>query len=298
MNHAGEIRRLVEIAEPDVRVWTNVGTAHLEYFGTQEAIASAKAEILERADSSSVLIANADDPLVMGHARRFDGRVVTFGVDREADVRAVVVDDLGLAGTHAAVRTPAGTVAISSHLPGRAHLQNLLAAVAAGLVFDVPPDEIAARLDTVRAAPHRGEIRRLGRNVVVFDDSYNSSPSALIGSLAVVEADRSGRRRVAFLGEMLELGARSEALHRECGRAAASARISALVTVGGPPARALGEAAVASGVAANGVQHVDDSERAAGLVPGVVRTGDLVFVKGSHGIRMERVVERLEAEFA
>jgi UDP-N-acetylmuramoyl-tripeptide--D-alanyl-D-alanine ligase len=132
----------------------------------------------------------------------------------------------------------------------------------------------------------------------VFDDSYNSSPSALIGSLAVVEADRSGRRRVAFLGEMLELGARSEALHRECGRAAASARISALVTVGGPPARALGEAAVASGVAANGVQHVDDSERAAGLVPGVVRTGDLVFVKGSHGIRMERVVERLEAEFA
>jgi UDP-N-acetylmuramoyl-tripeptide--D-alanyl-D-alanine ligase len=298
MNHAGEIRRLVEIAEPEIRVWTNVGTAHLQYFGSRDAIAAAKAEILEGAGPGTVLIANADDDLVMRHAAGFAGRLVTFGLGRDADVTAVAVEDLGLDGARATVRTPSDEATLTSHLPGRAHLHNLLAAVAAGLVLDVPLDEIAARLDLVRAAPRRGEVRRLGRDVVVFDDCYNSSPSALVGSLHTLSADRSGRRRVAFLGEMLELGDQSPALHRECGRATAAAGVRALVTVGAAPARALGEAAVTGGLDAGDVRHVGDSEQAAALVPDVVRGGDLVLVKGSRGTRMERVVERLEEEFA
>lgn len=297
MNHAGEIRRLVAIAEPEVRVWTNVGTAHLEHFGSREAIAAAKAEIAEGAGPDTILIANADDQLVMRHAAGFAGRLVTFGFGPGADVRVLEMEDLGLDGTRAVVGTPAGQVTLTSRLPGRAHLSNVLAAAAAGLVFDVPLDEIAARLEILRAAPRRGEIRRLGRGVVVFDDSYNSSPSALLGSLDTLSADRSGRRRIAFLGEMLELGEGSAALHRECGRATVPAGIRALVTVGAAPARALGEGAVAAGLDAGQVRHVDDSRRAAALVPDVVRGGDLVLVKGSRGTRMERVVERLEAEF-
>jgi len=297
MNHAGEIRRLVEIAEPDVRVWTNVGTAHLEYFGTREAIAAAKAEILEGAGPGTVLVANADDALVMRHAASFAGRLITFGIDCGADLQAIDVENRGLDGTRARVRTPAGELVVTSRLPGRAHLFNLLAAAAVGMVFDVPLDEIAARLELVRAAPRRGDVRRLGRDVVVFDDCYNSSPSALLGSLATIGADRSGRRRVAFLGEMLELGEQSAALHRECGRAAAAAGVRALVTVGNGPARALGEEAVVAGLERDHVTHVADSRLAADLVPGVVRGGDLVLVKGSRGIRMEAVVERLEEEF-
>ena len=128
MNHPGEISRLVEIAEPDVRVWTNVGDAHLGFFSSPEAIADAKAEILERATPDTVLVANADDARVMGHARRFAGRLVTFGTSAHADVHATHVNDLGVDGTEAHVRTPAGEADLRVTLVGRGNLMNVLAA--------------------------------------------------------------------------------------------------------------------------------------------------------------------------
>nr|MCU0256332.1 hypothetical protein [Vicinamibacterales bacterium] len=140
----------------------------------------------------------------------------------------------------------------------------------------------------------RGEIVRLREDVVVYDDSYNASPGALATALATVASDRSGRRRVALLGEMLELGDASVELHRDSGRAVARAGVAALVTVGGPPARALGEAAVAAGVPASRVAHCDTSDQAAEVARALLRPGDLVLVKGSRGTRMERVVEHLQ----
>jgi UDP-N-acetylmuramoyl-tripeptide--D-alanyl-D-alanine ligase len=127
MNHFGEISALVRITEPEVRVWTNVGPAHLEFFGTVDAIAEAKAEILEGADKDSLLVANADDDRVVRHAAKFGGRVRTFGVERPADVRALAVRDLGIDGTAALVRTPIGEAEIRTPLPGTANLSNLLA---------------------------------------------------------------------------------------------------------------------------------------------------------------------------
>jgi UDP-N-acetylmuramoyl-tripeptide--D-alanyl-D-alanine ligase len=131
----------------------------------------------------------------------------------------------------------------------------------------------------------------------VVDDSYNSSPSALRLLLQIAASDRTGRR-VAFLGEMLELGDASASLHRECGRAAVEAGISALVAVGGEPARALAEAAVEAGLPREMALHVPTSDEAAACVSSIVRPGDLVIVKGSRGVRMERVVDRLEEEFS
>ena len=145
MNHFGEISALVKIAEPEVRVWTNVGPAHLEFFGTVDAIAEAKAEILEGADNDSLLVANADDDLVMRHAATFAGRVRTFGVERPADVRALAVRDLGVDGTAALVRTPIGEAEIRTPLPGTANLSNMLAAAAVAIRFDVPLDDIVER---------------------------------------------------------------------------------------------------------------------------------------------------------
>jgi UDP-N-acetylmuramoyl-tripeptide--D-alanyl-D-alanine ligase len=297
MNHPGEIRTLVGIAEPDVRVWTNVGDAHLGAFASIDALARAKAEILESAAPETVLVANADDPRVMTHAAHFAGRLVTFGTGR-ADVCARDIVDRGLEGLRVRVATPAGEVTLETALVGAAGLANLLAAVAVAVVLDVPLAAIAARARALRPAPHRGEVVALARGVTLLDDSYNASPAAVAAVLDVVATAARHRRCVAFLGEMLELGAHAVALHEQTGRRAAAAGLSALVTIGGPPARALADAAVAAGLPPTAVHHVATSDEAAALVPAVVQPGDLVLVKGSRAVGTERVVERVTQEFA
>jgi len=297
MNHSGEIRALVKIAEPEVRVWTNVAPAHLEFFGTVEAIAEAKAEILEGADTDALLVANADDDLVMRHARTFGGRVRTFGVERPADVRALAVRDLGIDGTAALVRTPIGEAEVRTSLPGIANLSNVLAAAAVAIRFDIPLSDIVERAAGLKPVARRGEVTRSGA-LTILDDSYNSNPSALSRALAIVAAESRYPRRIAIVGEMLELGDASEALHRASGEEAARAGLSALVTVGGANARALADGALAAGMLAANVHCVENSTQAADLAAALVKPGDLVLVKGSRGIRTEVVVDRLKAEFA
>ncbi len=295
MNHAGEIRVLVGLAEPDIRVWTNVGDAHIGYFGSREAIADAKAEILELAAASAVLVCNADDPLVMARAAAFSGRTVTFGVSATADVRAVAIDDRGISGTTATVRTPAGEMTLTTRLPGRGQLLNALAATAVGLELGIDTGTIARELAALAPAEHRGVALASPSGATILDDSYNSSPAALLRALDVLGASRPAGRRIAVLGEMLELGEQAIALHEACGRHAVGAGVERLVTVGGEPARRLGEAAVAAGLASHAVSHAATSEDAAALVAHEPGTGDLVLVKGSRGIRTDAVVARLMA---
>ncbi len=298
MNRAGEIRRLVDIAEPDVRVWTNVAEVHLEFFPSVEAIADAKAEVFDGATRGTVLVANADDDRVMARVPAFPGRVVTFGTSAAADVRASAVEECGIDGTLARVDTAAGTIRLDVPLLGAGNLRNVLAAVAVAGEFGVPLDEVAGRARALRASAHRGDVIRLGRGVVVIDDAYNANPGAVRGALAVMAAERRFARRVAVLGEMLELGPGSVALHEACGRAAVAAGLAGLVTVGGEAARRLGLAAVDAGMPDSAVTHAATSVEAAEIAAALVRPGDLVLVKGSRGIRTERVVERLTSEFA
>jgi UDP-N-acetylmuramoyl-tripeptide--D-alanyl-D-alanine ligase len=213
MNHAGEISALVAIAEPDVRVWTNVGDAHLGFFASPEAIADAKAEILERATPSTVLVCNGDDPRVMSRVAGFPGRTITFGTSDRAAVRATAIDDRGLSGMRARVATPAGETVIETPLLGRGNLSNVLAATAVAVEFGITLDEIAAAAAQLRPADRRGAVHRLRSGVMVVDDSYNSSPSALARSLDVVVRERSATRKIAVLGEMLELGDHADRLH-------------------------------------------------------------------------------------
>jgi UDP-N-acetylmuramoyl-tripeptide--D-alanyl-D-alanine ligase len=296
MNHAGEIRTLVAIAEPDVRVWTNVGDAHLGFFASPDDLARAKAEILEGAGGGTLLVANADDARVMAHARRFTGRLVTFGVEA-GDVRAVSLDDRGLDGMGAQLRTPVGEAALTTPLVGHGHLANLLAAAAVAIQFDVPLESLVRTAAGLRPAPHRGAVLRLPGGVTVIDDSYNASPAALANALRLVERARGCARKVAFLGEMLELGEHAHALHEASGRLAASAGLALLVAIGGAPARALAEAAVLAGLPSDSVRYVATAAEAAAHVADLVRPGDLVLVKGSRGIATERVVDRLMEEF-
>ncbi|HET7220333.1 MAG TPA: UDP-N-acetylmuramoyl-tripeptide--D-alanyl-D-alanine ligase [Vicinamibacterales bacterium] len=298
MNHPGEIRTLVGIAEPEVRVWTNVGDAHLGFFASPDAIADAKAEILEHARPTDVLVANANDPRVMARAGRFSGRVVTFGIDTRADVAASNVAYRGLDGTSARLATARGDSAITIPLLGAGNLANVLAAAAVALEFDMSVSQIVERAAGLKPATHRGELLRLPGGVTLIDDSYNSSPSALRQALATVGASAGCARRVAVLGEMLELGAHAIRLHEECGRAAAAAGLDLLITVGGAPAAAMAAAAMAAGMPAGKVTHVPTREDAAALALTRVRPGDLVLVKGSRGIGTDLVVDRLKAEFA
>jgi UDP-N-acetylmuramoyl-tripeptide--D-alanyl-D-alanine ligase len=298
MNHAGEISTLVAIAEPDVRVWTNVGDAHIGYFASPDAIADAKAEILERADPSTLLICNADDERVMSRVRSFGGRLATFGTAADATVRATNIDDRGLDGMRAQVTTPAGSVEIATPLLGRGNLSNVLAAIAVALEFGVPLSEIASRARRLRAADRRSAVHHLAGNVTLIDDSYNSSPTALTRALDVLRHDRTGRRKLAVLGEMLELGSHSIGLHEECGRAAAAAGLALLFTVGTGPARAMAGAAVDAGMADNAVRYFESSQAAADAIVAELRDGDVVLVKGSRGIRTDVVADRIRAERA
>jgi UDP-N-acetylmuramoyl-tripeptide--D-alanyl-D-alanine ligase len=293
MSAPGEIRTLVGIAEPDVRVWTNVAEAHLEHFPSVEAIADAKAEILQGAGPESVLVANAGDPRVMARISRFPGPKVTFDLDRRADISATRIEARGIRGMAADVTTPDGGVRLETPLVGRGNLANVLAGIAVGLYAGVPLEAMADRAATLTPAAHRGEVRLMPTGVTVIDDAYNANPLAVERALDVLGAEAGGTRRIAVLGEMLELGLESAALHARVGQAAAAAGVTMLVTVGGEPARALGRAAQAAGMPANAVRHAGTSDEAAEIVARLVRLGDLVLVKGSRGVRLERVVDRL-----
>jgi UDP-N-acetylmuramoyl-tripeptide--D-alanyl-D-alanine ligase len=297
MNHPGELSTLVAIAEPELRVWTNVGDAHIGYFGSPDAIADAKAEILERAGADHVLVCNADDRRVMTRAARFAGKIVTFGTAEDADVRARQIQDLGIDGMRTRVRTRAGERVLGTPLLGRGNLDNVLAAAAVALELDVALDAVVAAAARLTPGDRRGVVRRLRGGIVLIDDSYNSSPTALGRALDVVARETRTARKVAVLGEMLELGDQSIPLHRRSGSAAAAAGLRRLIAIGGEPARVLAAAAVEAGMPAASVRHFETSTQAAPETVADIRAGDLVLVKGSRGIRTDIVADAIAAEF-
>ena len=299
MNHFGEISALVRIAEPEVRVWTNVGPAHLEFFGTVEAIAEAKAEILEGADKDALLVANADDDLVMRHAEVSRGRVRTFGVERPADVRALAVRDLGIDGTTALVRTPIGEAEIRH--------------AAAGHRESVERPRGGGRGDSIRcpSCRHRrtcgcAQTGRQARRSLARRRTRRSSTTRTTRTRKRCPARcRCWRARAVTpaalpsIGEMLELGEASAGLHRLRGRKRRVPGIGALdCGWRSERARAGRWSASTAGMPAAHVHYVENSEEAADLAVALVKPGDLVLVKGSRGIRTEVVVDRLKAEFA
>ena len=198
-----------------------------------------------------------------------------------------------------AVVSAAGREArLRTSLLGLGNLSNVLAAMAVGLHFDIPLDDMVARAATLAPAYHRGEVLRLPGGVTLIDDSYNSSPAALGRALETMASATGSARKVGVLGEMLELGEFSDQLHREAGRRAAAARLDLLIGVGGTAAAAMTSEAVVAGMPEQCVWHVTSKDQAADLALHHVRAGDLILVKGSRGIGTDLVVERLKGEFA
>jgi UDP-N-acetylmuramoyl-tripeptide--D-alanyl-D-alanine ligase len=298
MSAAGELHELSLLARPDVAVFTVVRPVHLEFFTDLRAIANAKAELLDGLAADGLIVANAADPEVMRIAERgaHGRRVVTYGISPTlAEVQASAPQALASGEVGSQFRLSAGRQEVEVRLPllGLYNVENCLAAAAAAWAIGVPLEECARAAAEIAPAAMRGVVHRATRGFTVVDDSYNSNPDSLRRALES-SASLPGTRHLAVLGEMLELGPGGPRFHRESGELAAQLGFSPLAGVG-KLARE-----IVAGAADRGASAVwqEDAASAAQWALSEVRPGDLVLVKGSRRVGLERVVRQLLAEAA
>ncbi len=287
MNHAGEIRNLATIAKPEIGVVTNVGYAHIEAFNSIEEVAAAKRELIEALPANGVAILNADDERVAAFRQVHAGRSVTYGFCAAAEVRATEVE----MDADAAAFSVSG-VRFKTRLTGRHNVLNVLAGLAVAQVFDIDFLELVPTVERLRPGEMRGE-RREWLGITVLDDSYNSNPEAARSMLDVLCNERA-ERRIAVLGEMLELGRASEALHRELGRYAAESAVDVLLGVRGM-SRFIVEEAVRHGLSRQAAFFFEQPKSAGDFLRDFVRAGDAILFKGSRGTHVEEAIARMEA---
>ena len=285
MSHAGEIRALAKIAQPEIGVVTNVAPVHLEFFNSVAGIARAKYELVESLPGNGTAVLNADDEYVSQFGRDFKGKVVMYGTRATADVRAENIRSRGAEGTEFEVVI--GGLREHARLPlvGEHNVLNALAAVAVGLDRGLKPAEAVGALAGLAPPDKRGEVLRLG-NITVINDCYNCNPKALkamVDALASMEA----RRRIVVAGAMLELGPAEEELHRQAGAHIAEKKIHLLLGVRGP-AQAMVEAARQAGMRA---EFVASPEEAGEWLAREARDGDVVLMKASRGVKLEKALD-------
>ena len=284
----GHIAELASIVTPDIGVVLNVGFAHIGEFGSREAIAEAKGELIEAATHTAVL--NADDERVAAMSSRTRARVLTFGREQEADVRieGLVLDRLGRPSFTLA--TPGQSVPVTLQLVGAHQAMNAAAATAAALAVGLTVGQVGQALAGVTTlSKWRMELHELPTGVVVLNDAYNANPDSMraaLDALAAIGADAQVTRTIAVLGEMKELGPDSEASHEEVGRYAAEVGIDRVLVVGAAAA------VIAEGAGARAVR-IEDNEAAIEWLRGELTSGDAVLVKASHGARLYDVAEAL-----
>jgi UDP-N-acetylmuramoyl-tripeptide--D-alanyl-D-alanine ligase len=294
MSRRGELARLAAVARPDVGVVTRVAPAHLEFFASVDEIALAKRELIEGLNGrESVAVLNADDPRVAAFAPHAPGRVLTYGLDKLADFRAEAIEDRGALGSAFLFVGPRGSARLDLALAGRHAVSNALAALAAASVWGVGAAEAQRIFAALRPAAMRGELLRFDDGAAVINDSYNSSPAALAAMIDLLAATPNFQRRILAAGEMLELGTSSEELHRDAGRAAVkTGKVDWILGVQGKAEQIL-EGATAAGHPAAQTKMFTSSPEAAAFLVDFIRPGDLLLVKGSRDVKMERIVEAL-----
>jgi len=292
MNHRGEIAVLANMGLPDIGLVTNVGTAHIEYLGSQEEIAAEKGDLFAALGTGGTAVANWDDPHVRAQSDRAAGRVTSFGVNPDADVRAENARFEEDGAYHFTLLTPKGEAQVRIKALGDTTVINALAAAAVGVACDLSVETIAAGLGNYAGIAGRMGRHTLAGDVSLIDDTYNANPqsmSAAISSLAFLAAKGRG---IAILGGMGELGADAPQAHRDAGKQVFEAGAALLVTVG-DAAQGIAQGAGEAGMAAAQIHRCDTHEEAARAVQPALASGDWILVKGSRAARMERVVEEL-----
>ena len=291
MNHAGEIAEIAGLMRPNVGVYTNIAPVHIEFFGTIEGIAAAKRELLENLAPNGTVIVNNDNEHVVRISRDFDGRRVTYGVENAADYRASNIRERGLLGTRFTLEAEGSSRELELALPGRHNLDNLLAAIATARAVGISWTGIERGVGDVKPAYHRGIVIPW-RGATIYDDTYNSNPYALARTLELMtQADVEGRR-IAVIGDMLELGEQELQFHQDAGRQIPKS-IDVIVGVG-KRSRALLDGAREAGFAEDSLHHFENAEAAGAFLRDFVRPGDLVLLKGSRGVGLDKAVAILE----
>ncbi len=287
-NHKGEIKRLCEIAAPDIGIVTNVGPGHLEFFDSLEGVARAKAELVESLSDGGTAVLPADDRFFSFLKERAKGEVVSFGFDEEADWR---IEDLERDGS-SGYRFSLKGAAIELHRFGRHHVLNAAAAAAACSLLGTSGDDIAAGIGRTEMPESRGVIYDID-GITFIDDSYNSNPASLAAAVsALLEMETDGNRWLV-LGDMLELGEGSADLHRESGEVCGKAGVDGILTMGTESVE-LSRAAAEQRKAPERITHFMDTAKLAAYLNTCLEKGDIVLVKGSRGMRMEGVIEAME----
>ena len=297
MSHRGELARLAQIAPPDVGVITRVSVEHLEFFASIDQIALAERELIENlAWPEATAVLNADDERVVRFADVAQGPVVWFGSTPLAEFRAEAIEERGVEGSAFDFVSPAGRARLELPLIGRHNVLNALAALAASSVWGIGAAEALRVFPALQPADKRGEVVRFEDGFTVINDSYNSSPTALNALAELLAATPGYRRRILAAGEMLELGPSAPELHRSCGQhAAALHKIDWIFGVQGDAAEMV-RAAVEAGHPKDRAQFFENSAEAAKFIAEFLRRGDVLLLKGSRGVRMEKILEIVEAK--
>lgn len=290
-----EIERLCRITPPDVAVVLNVLPVHVEHLGSIDNVAKAKAEIIEGMKEGGTAVLNADDSRVLEMRGLSKGDVITFGIEAAAGVTASDIRFEAFGRTSFRLKTPQGEADISYALNGRHNVLNALAAAAAAHATGMAAGEIAAALETAAAPGQRGEILRFADGFTVINDSYNSNPTALLSMVETMVggAAKTGRK-IVVAGEMLELGEDARRIHRETGQAIAEAGVDLLIGVRGLAAD------LVDGAKAAGLENVifaNDSDEGGKILQNEIKPRDIVLIKGSRGVRTEKVLEKLIEKF-
>jgi UDP-N-acetylmuramoyl-tripeptide--D-alanyl-D-alanine ligase len=286
MNHAGEIRDLAEVAEPQIGVVTNVGYAHLEAFDSIEGIAGAKRELIESLPESGVAVLNADDERVLGFSAAHRGKTITYGLSERAGLRATQVE----LSAEGAAFTVCG-VRFETSLTGRHSVLNILAGLAVAKLFDIELRDLTRAVARLSPGAMRGE-RSRWRGITILNDAYNSNPEAARNMIDVLTREPA-KRRIAVLGEMLELGHLGESLHRDLGDYVANAGVDVLVGVRGV-SRSMVDQAKRAGMT-HAAFFFENPEEAGQFLREFARPGDAILFKGSRATRVEAALATMEA---
>ncbi|CAN5585591.1 UDP-N-acetylmuramoyl-tripeptide--D-alanyl-D-alanine ligase [soil metagenome] len=290
-----EIARLCRITPPDIAVELNVLPVHLEHLGSIENIAKAKSELVEGMKEGGTAVLNADDPRVVAMAAISRGRTMTYGIDNMADVRAENIQFVRFGETRFDLVSDGKKADMKFPLNGKHNILNALAAASVGISFGMSIAEIAESLGSVAAPPQRGEILHFADGFTVINDSYNSNPAALMSMIETLVDGAGASRKIVVAGEMLELGPDAARIHTETGEKITNSGIDMLIGVRGL-AQEMVDGAEAAGL--ESASFAADSNAAADLLSETVQKGDVILVKGSRGVRTEKVVERLVEKFA
>jgi UDP-N-acetylmuramoyl-tripeptide--D-alanyl-D-alanine ligase len=291
MSDLGEISRLTSIVGPDIAIITNIGLSHIENLGSKEKILQAKMEIIEGLKEGGLLILNGDDELLKGLKGKIGPRTLFFGMNEDVDYRATDVISKGEEGVSFKVRVKGKDYTASLKVPGVHNVYNVLAAIAVGVEMGIPMNSVLRGINSYTPGNMRMNIIQ-GKNIKIINDSYNASPQSMEAAIKVISETSTSGRKIAVLGDMLELGNWAKDSHYGIGKVLVKEGLDALVTVG-ENARYIAKGAVDAGMSQDNIISYSSADEAAEQLTEHIKKNDVILVKGSRGMMMEKIVDIL-----